>query len=57
MAIKLGEALIKGGLITTKNLRLALERQVIFGGRTGTNLVETQGNQRVRTRLFFKPVS
>ena len=57
MAIKLGEALIKGGLITKENLRLALERQVIFGGRTGTNLVETQGNQRVRTRLFFKPVS
>ena len=40
MAMKLGEALIKGSLITKEQLRLALERQVIFGGRIGTNLVE-----------------
>ena len=40
MAMKLGEALVKGGLITKEHLRLALERQVIFGGRIGTNLVE-----------------
>jgi hypothetical protein len=40
MAMKLGEALVKGSLITKEHLRLALERQVIFGGRIGTNLVE-----------------
>jgi hypothetical protein len=38
--MKLGEALVKEGLITSEQLRLALERQVIFGGRIGTNLVE-----------------
>lgn len=40
MALKLGEALIKEGLITKDHLSKALERQVIFGGRLGTNLVE-----------------
>ena len=40
MVVKLGEALVKAGLITKEHLRLALERQVIFGGRIGTNLVE-----------------
>ena len=40
MAMKLGEALIKESLITKEHLKLALERQVIFGGRIGTNLVE-----------------
>jgi hypothetical protein len=38
--MKLGEALVKSSLITKEQLRLALERQVIFGGRIGTNLVE-----------------
>ncbi|TAL23046.1 MAG: hypothetical protein EPN94_10080 [Nitrospirae bacterium] len=38
--MKLGEALVKEGLITKEHLRLALERQVIFGGRIGTNIVE-----------------
>jgi len=38
--MKLGEALVKASLITNEQLRLALERQVIFGGRIGTNLVE-----------------
>jgi hypothetical protein len=38
--VKLGEALVKASLITQEQLRLALERQVIFGGRIGTNLVE-----------------
>ncbi|MBI4685985.1 MAG: hypothetical protein HY755_12435 [Nitrospirae bacterium] len=38
--MKLGEALVKEGLITKEHLKLALERQVIFGGRIGTNLVE-----------------
>lgn len=40
MAMKLGEALVKASLITKEQLRLGLERQVIFGGRIGTNLVE-----------------
>lgn len=38
--IKLGEALVKAGLITRQELNLALERQVTFGGRIGTNLLE-----------------
>ncbi|NCO83140.1 MAG: hypothetical protein COZ31_07760 [Nitrospirae bacterium CG_4_10_14_3_um_filter_44_29] len=38
--MKLGEVLVKEGLITKEHLRLALERQVIFGGRLGTNIVE-----------------
>jgi hypothetical protein len=40
MPLKLGEAMVKGSIITKEQLRLALERQVIFGGRLGTNLVE-----------------
>jgi hypothetical protein len=38
--MKLGEVLVKEGLITKEHLKLALERQVIFGGRIGTNVVE-----------------
>ncbi len=38
--MKLGEALVKEGLVTPQQLTMALERQVIFGGRIGTNLVE-----------------
>ncbi len=38
--MKLGEALVKDSLITRDQLRQALERQVIFGGRIGTNIVE-----------------
>lgn len=38
--MKLGEALVKEGLITRQQLNLALERQVTFGGRIGTNLLE-----------------
>ena len=38
--MKLGEAMVKGGLITGEALARALERQIIFGGRLGTNLVE-----------------
>ncbi|MDA8106442.1 MAG: hypothetical protein M0Z71_13815 [Nitrospiraceae bacterium] len=40
MALKLGEALVRDSLITREQLKLALERQVIFGGRIGTNIVE-----------------
>ena len=38
--MKLGEAMVKSGLITRDQLRQALERQVIFGGRIGTNILE-----------------
>lgn len=38
--MKLGEALVKEGLITRQQLYLALQRQVVFGGRIGTNIVE-----------------
>jgi hypothetical protein len=38
--MKVGEALVRAGLITKEQLRQGLERQVIFGGRIGTNLVE-----------------
>jgi hypothetical protein len=38
--MKIGEALLKEGLITKEELNLALERQVILGGRVGTNLLE-----------------
>lgn len=40
MALKLGELLIKEGVINHKQLEEALKSQVIFGGRLGTNLVE-----------------
>ena len=40
MALKLGELLIKEGVINHKQLEEALKCQVIFGGRLGTNLVE-----------------
>jgi hypothetical protein len=38
--MKLGEALVKAGLITEQQLKLALERQVVFRGRIDTNIVE-----------------
>jgi hypothetical protein len=38
--MKLGEALVRESLITKEQLKQALERQVMFGGRIGTNLVE-----------------
>jgi hypothetical protein len=38
--MKLGEAMVKSSLITRDQLRQALERQVIFGGRIGTNILE-----------------
>jgi hypothetical protein len=38
--VKLGEALIKAGLITREQLQKALERQESHGGRIDTNIVE-----------------
>jgi len=40
LKLKLGEALVKEALITRDQLKAALERQVMFGGRIGTNIVE-----------------
>ncbi len=37
---KLGEMLVRNGLITRGQLDEALKNQVIFGGRLGTNLIE-----------------
>ncbi len=58
MALKLGEALVKDSLITREQLRLALERQVIFGGRIGTNIVElgilTERDLSAFLSRFFK---
>jgi hypothetical protein len=38
--MKLGEALVKSALITREQLDQALKRQVQFGGRIGTNILE-----------------
>ncbi len=38
--MKLGEALVKETLITRQQLDQALMRQIQFGGRIGTNLLE-----------------
>jgi hypothetical protein len=38
--LRLGEAMVKDGQISSETLAKALERQIIFGGRLGTNLVE-----------------
>ena len=38
--LKFGEALVKEGVVTQDQLKMVLERQVVFGGRIGTNLVE-----------------
>jgi hypothetical protein len=39
-ALRLGDALVQEGLMTREQLKLVLERQVIFGGKIGTNIVE-----------------
>jgi hypothetical protein len=39
--MKLGEALVKKGLLTKAQLDLALKSQLIFGGHLGTSLIET----------------
>ena len=38
--MKLGEALVSSSIITRNQLQQALERQVIFGGRIGSNIIE-----------------
>lgn len=40
MALKLGEILIKHGLITREHLEKALEHQKVHGGKLGTNIVQ-----------------
>jgi hypothetical protein len=61
--MKVGEALVKDGLITREQLERALQRQVQFGGRIGTNIVELKllGEDELTKFLgrFFKipPIS
>lgn len=40
MAVRLGELLVKAGMISPRDLDEALNSQVIFGGKLGTNLLE-----------------
>ncbi len=40
MTERLGEFLVKDGMITAEELARGLERQIIVGGRIGTNLIE-----------------
>jgi hypothetical protein len=58
MKIKLGEALVRDSLITREQLKAALERQVIFGGKIGTNIVELgfmkEGELSAFLSRFFK---
>lgn len=49
----IGEALVKQGLITREHLKLALERQVVFGGRIGTNIVELGILQEEELAVFL----
>ena len=51
--MKLGEALVKKGLITETQLKEALERQVVFGGRIDTNLVELRFIDDEKLALFL----
>lgn len=54
-AMKLGEALIKHGLMTKEQLNQALERQVVFGGRIGTNILELRIlNEKELTKFLSK---
>jgi hypothetical protein len=40
MKVRIGEYLVEKGIITAAELELALHRQIIYGGRIGTNLVK-----------------
>ena len=40
MAIKIGDMLVKAGIINETQLDEALKQQVVFGGKLGTNLLE-----------------
>jgi len=49
---RLGEILVENGIVTKKQLEEAVESQVIFGGKIGTNLVEL-GYISVNTLAVF----
>ena len=51
--MKLGEALVREGLITREQLNRALERQVMFGGRIGTNLLELRFMHEEELTMFL----
>jgi hypothetical protein len=52
--LKVGEALVRAGLITKEQLRQGLERQVIFGRRVGTNLVELKSVKEADLVSFLR---
>ncbi len=55
MAQLLGEMLIKDGLITSANLDEAINSQVVFGGRLGTNLIELEYlDEKILSRALSK---
>lgn len=41
--VRLGELLVRSGLLTPRHVELALRAQVMWGGRLGTNVVELHG--------------
>lgn len=51
--MKLGEALVKEALITKQQLEQALMRQVQFGGRIGTNIVELRFLEEIELANFL----
>jgi len=62
MALKLGDLLLKEGVITQAELEEALKYQVIFGGKLGTNLIEMGALEeeditRALSRKFGLPVT
>jgi hypothetical protein len=52
-ALRLGDALVQEGLMTGEQLKLVLERQVIFGGKIGTNIVELRIMKEEELAVFL----
>jgi hypothetical protein len=52
-ALRLGDALVQDGLMTREQLKLVLERQVIFGGKIGTNIVELRIMEEEQLAAFL----
>jgi len=51
--LRLGETMVKEGIISNDMLARALERQIIFGGRLGTNLVEMGAITEEQLAMFL----
>jgi hypothetical protein len=52
-ALRLGDALVQEGLMTREQLKLVLERQVIFGGKIGTNILELRIMKEEELAVFL----